>query len=73
MIFEELIQLHLTSCDKLADRLAVYNNVPAVFNQKAPPDDDILWKNGAQYSRAIFYAVMQRDKERETSGALPGQ
>lgn len=34
MIFEELIQLHLTSCDKLTDRLAVYNNVPAVFNQK---------------------------------------
>lgn len=70
MIFEELIQLHLTSCDKLTDRLAVYNNVPAVFNQKAPPDDDILWENGVQYSRAIFYAVMQRDKERETSGVL---
>lgn len=49
--------------------IALYADVPAVFNTSAPDDMDDNW-NDAQYPRCIFQLDMQADPERKISGRL---
>lgn len=49
--------------------LAVYMDLPAVFNKSVPDDMDENWKD-AQYPRCVFDLNMQADAERKISGRL---
>lgn len=69
-MFEELLHSYLIQCSELTECLTAYNDTPAVFNQKAPDDEDRLWGTKTQYDRLVFYADMQADTERKISGTL---
>lgn len=43
MKLEELIQKRFVSTAALAERLATYNGVPAVFSPEAPGDEQDGW------------------------------
>lgn len=51
------------------DQLAVYMNMPAVFNHSVPDDMDDNWQD-AQYPRCVFDLNMQADAERKIAGRL---
>ncbi len=53
-MIEQTIYKHLLSCGELASYLTEYAEKPAIFFQKAPPDTDSLWQDGAQYGRIVF-------------------
>ena len=69
-MIEQALYQHLTTQPSLTARLTAFNNVAAVFNQKAPPDPDAGWAAGAQYPRLVFYADLQGDPERTMGGSL---
>lgn len=69
-MIEEALYNHLKSSTTLAPLLATYNGEPAVFNQKAPSDQDSLWGEGPQYSRVVFFVDIQGDPERTMGGTL---
>ena len=49
--------------------LAVYDGVPAIFEQQAPEDTDPDWE-GMQYGRVVYDLRMQDDPARKVSGFL---
>lgn len=51
------------------NQLAVYMNMPAVFNHSVPDDMDDNWQE-AQYPRCVFDLNMQADAERKIAGRL---
>lgn len=69
-MFERILNAHLVSCGDLTAYLTKYNGRPAVFNKKAPSDNDTLWDDNVQYSRIVSYVNMQADIERKISGTL---
>lgn len=69
-MIEEALYNHLKSQPALSPLLATYNGEPAVFNQEAPADTDLLWGDGTQYSRIVFLVDIQGDPERTMGGTL---
>ena len=67
-MIEQALYEHLIEQQALADILGRYNNKPAIFNQKAPTDNDELWE--AQYGRVVFAVDLQGDPARIMSGTL---
>ncbi len=70
MTLEDLIYNKLIERAELTEKLARFENVPAVFYQKAPGDQAGGWKNKQQYPRIDFIVDMQANTERQTSGLL---
>lgn len=69
-MIEQTIYKHLLSCSELVPYLTEYAEKPAVFFQKAPPDTDLLWQNGAQYGRIVFAIDAEGDPARAVGGRL---
>lgn len=69
-MIEQALYTHLKEQKELAEYLAKYNGIPAVFNQEAPADTDPLWGSGPQYGRIVFAEDMQGDPERTMGGTL---
>ena len=69
-MIEQALYEHLINQPELAEHLAVYNGHPAVFNQKAPADNDELWEYEKQYGRVVFAVDLQGDPARIMSGTL---
>lgn len=67
MTLEELIYTRLVQEKELAESLAKYEGVPAVFLQKAPDDKAQGW-GVSQYPRADYLVDMTADPERHSSG-----
>lgn len=70
MTLEELIYKRLTTSSSLTEKLALYGDVPAIFYQTAPGDQDDGWKNKRQYPRIDFIVDMQANPERQSSGMM---
>ncbi len=69
-MIEQAIYKHLLSCSELAPYLTEYAEKTAVFFQQAPPDTDLLWRNGAQYGRIVFAIDAEGDPARAVGGRL---
>ncbi len=69
-MIDKAIYEHLLSDNGLAGMLTSYEGKPAVFNQEAPPDTDVLWADGAQYGRIVFALDVQGDPARAIGGSL---
>ena len=69
-MIEQALYEHLVAQTNLAQYLATYNGVPAVFNQEAPADRDALWGDGPQYGRVVFAVDIKGDPERTMGGTL---
>ena len=69
MTLEELIYTRLVQEKELAESLAKYEGVPAVFLQKAPDDKAQGW-GVSQYPRADYLVDMTADPERHSSGMV---
>ena len=69
MTLEELIYTRLVQEKELAESLAKYEGVPAVFLQKAPDDKAQGW-GVSQYPRADYLVDMTADPERHSSGRV---
>lgn len=69
-MIEQALYEHLVAQTELAQYLATYNGVPAVFNQEAPADRDQLWGDGPQYGRIVYAVDIQGDPERTMGGTL---
>lgn len=69
-MIEQALREHLIAQEAVAQCLATYNGVPAVFNQEAPADNDYLWADGPQYCRVVFAVDLQGDPERTMGGTL---
>lgn len=69
-MIEQALYEHLVAQTNLAQYLATYNGVPAVFNQEAPADRDALWGDGPQYGRIVFAVDIKGDPERTMGGTL---
>jgi len=69
-MIEQSLYEHLIAQESLEPYLTRYNDVPAVFNQEAPPDSDRGWDEGSQYGRIVFAVDLQGDPERIMSGTL---
>lgn len=69
MTLEELIYTRLVQEKELAESLAKYESVPAVFLQKAPDDKSQGWGE-KQYPRADYLVDMTADPERHSSGVV---
>lgn len=69
-MIEQALYEHLVAQTNLAQYLATYNGVPAVFNQEAPADRDALWGAGPQYGRIVFAVDIKGDPERTMGGTL---
>lgn len=67
---ESIICRYLISLYEKDENIARYDNLPAVFDTKAPDDLDELWQNNIQYPRIITELKMQSDAERKISGQL---
>lgn len=69
-MIEEALYEHLKAQEALTDYLAVYGEMPAVFSQEAPADNDTKWNTESQYGRVVFAVDIQGDPERATGGTL---
>lgn len=69
-MIEQALYSHLISQSGLTGFLATYSSVPAVFNQKAPPDTDEGWIGAPQYPRLVFAVDLLGDPARVMGGAL---
>lgn len=69
MTLEELIYTRLVHQKELSESLAKYENIPAVFLQKAPDDKSDGWGE-RQYPRADYLVDMTADPERHSSGIV---
>lgn len=69
-MIEQALYEHLIAQTDLAQYLTIYNEIPAVFNQEAPADRDVLWKDGPQYGRIVFAVDIKGDPERTMGGTL---
>lgn len=70
MTLEDLIYNRLITNESLTNKLAKFDNVPAIFYQAAPGDQDDGWKNKKQYPRLDFVVDMQANPERQSSGLM---
>lgn len=70
MRVEELIYKRIREWQGLADMLALYSGVPAIFYQTVPSDQQDDWGGKSQYPRIIFDLNMQANTERKASGSL---
>lgn len=69
-MIEQALYEHLRGSDVLAPFLAKYDQKPAVFNQEAAADVDLLWGSGPQYGRIVFCVNIEGDPERTMGGTL---
>jgi len=69
-MLDKAILSHLRQNELLAQRLTVYADVLAIFNQSAPPDTDDFWTRGPQYPRIVFTLDTQDDAARAVGGKL---
>ena len=67
-MLSELIYNHLITSEVFNEKLAKYNDRPAVFNQRAPDDMTQDWEK--QLPRIVFRINMNTDPERKESGTL---
>lgn len=70
MTLEDLIYNRLIERTELTDKLARFEDVPAVFYQSSPGDTESGWKNKVQYPRIDFIVDLQANTERQTSGLM---
>lgn len=70
MTLEDLIYNRLLASKDLTDKLAKFDNLPAIFYQAAPGDQDDGWKGKKQYPRIDFVVDMQANPERQSSGLM---
>ena len=69
-MIEQALYEHLIAQADLAAFLTTYADVPAIFNQEAPADNDALWGDGPQYGRIVYAVDLQGDPERVMGGTL---
>ena len=69
-MIEQALYEHLKSQADLIAFLATYAEMPAIFNQEAPADNDALWGDGPQYGRIVFAVDLQGNPERIMGGTL---
>lgn len=69
-MIEQALREHLIAQKALAPYMAVYAGEPAIFNQEAPADQDLLWSTGSQYGRIVFAVDIQHELERTMGGML---
>ena len=65
-----MIYNRLKSYEPLAALLGKYSDLPAVFYQTAPDDQQEGWNRAAQYPRIVFDLDEQANTERKSSGTL---
>jgi len=70
MTLEDLIYNRLISNEILKNKLAKFDNMPAIFYQSAPGDQADGWRNEKQYPRIDFIVDMQANPERQSSGLM---
>lgn len=70
MLLEELIHKRFTSTAELAERLAKFNGIPAVFSSEAPDQDQEEWGGKTQYPMVVYNFDLQANEERHSAGAL---
>lgn len=70
MTLEDLIYNRLIHRTELTERLARFEDVPAVFYQSPPGDQASGWRNKQQYPRLDFIVDLQANTERQTSGLM---
>lgn len=69
-MIEQALYDHLKAQEELVPFLATYAEVPAIFMQEAPADNDEDWGDGPQYGRIIFSVDLQGDPARTLGGTL---
>lgn len=70
MTLEDLIYNRLIQRTELTEKLARFEDVPAVFYQSPPGDQASGWKSKQQYPRLDFIVDLQANTERQTSGLM---
>lgn len=70
MTLEDLIYKRLIETVEITEELATFEDLPAVFYQKAPEDQEPGWRNKRQYPRLDFVVDMQANPERQSSGLV---
>jgi hypothetical protein len=70
MTLEDLIYNRILASEVLTDKLAKFDNLPAIFYQAAPGDQNEGWKGKKQYPRIDFVVDMQANPERQSSGLM---
>ncbi len=69
-MLDGLLKKQIRADPELAAMLALYNNKPAVFYQKAPTDSDRDWNCSNKYPRIDYNIDMKHNPERNTAGTL---
>ena len=69
MKLEELIYRRILE-GKVAEKLAKYVGVPAIFYSEVPADNQEGWDNRTQYPRLCYWLDMQANQERNSAGTL---
>lgn len=69
-MIEQALYEHLKSQIELTDHLGRYADMPAIFSQEAPADNDVKWAKCKQYGRVVFAVDIQGDPERVMGGTL---
>lgn len=69
-MIEQALYEHLTAEADLTACLTTYAENPAIFNQEAPADNDVLWGDGPQYARIVYAVDLQGNPERIMGGTL---
>lgn len=70
MTLEDLIYNRLIQRTELTEKLARFEDVPAIFYQSAPGDQAGGWNSKRQYPRLDFIVDLQANTERQTSGLM---
>lgn len=70
MTLEDLIYNRIIQRTELTEKLARFEDVPAIFYQSPPGDQASGWKNKQQYPRLDFIVDLQANTERQTSGLM---
>lgn len=70
MTLEELIRKWFINAEGIAGKMARYANVPAIFLQSAPADEQAGWGNRTQYPRIVNKVELRADNERKSQGSL---
>ena len=70
MILEELIYKKFVSSKKMAQNLATFDGVPAVFSPEAPDDNQDGWHGQTQYPKVVYNFDLQANEDRNSAGTL---
>ena len=65
-----MIYNRLKTSEPLAELLSTFSDLPAVFYQIAPDDQQVGWNRETQYPRIVFDLDEQANAERKSSGTL---